>query len=268
MKRNRCLLIILVLMGLLCQNRVCGKAAVTTPLESLPSDTGFDQLEVTINQEEGSRTYIVYRQGGINESTLYPGYIAGHGCAACSTASILTAWAEDSSGKITPADLAERVEKEVFGEEKWTKNYSKSFAKQMPMSLYGASLILEYYQVPCTYVRSFEDQEAVEEITAHLKEGLPVIALYSNVNRHEKKHKGSVGYHTITFLGLTDEGELIIGEPGGSGRLRFSTVEEMIPYLFPCKEPESTACYFSGRKKSGGYILVGVGEKEAEESLE
>ena len=234
-------------------------------MESLPEDTGYDQVEVAINQEKGSRTYTVYRQGGTNESSLYPGYVAGHGCAACSTASILTAWVEDGGEKITPADLVESVEKEVFGEEKWMKNYTKPFNRQMPLSLYGVSLLLDHYQVAHTYVRTFEDKEAVEEITAHLEKGLPVIALYSNVNRNEKKHKGSTGYHTITFLGLTPEDNLIIGEPGGSGRIRFSTVEDMIPYLFPCKDPESTACYFSGRKKSGGYILVGEGEESEQD---
>ena len=145
------------------------------------------------------------------------------------------------------------------------KNYSQSFNRQMPLSLYGVSLLLDHYQVDHTYVRTFEDQEAVQEITSHLKKGLPVIVLYSSVNRNEKKHKGSTGYHTITFLGLTQEDELIIGEPGGSGRIRFSTVEDMIPYLFPCKDTQSTACYFSGRKKSGGYILVGEREESEQD---
>ena len=256
---------VLFLWILISHTFVDGRAAVTTPVESLPADTDYDQVEVTINQEKGSRTYTVYRQGGTNETALYPGYIAGHGCAACSTASILTAWAEETGEKITPADLVENVEKEVFGEEKWAKNYSKSFKRQMPLSLYGVSLILDHYRVDHTYVRAFEDREAVEEITAHLKKGLPVIALYSSINRNEKKHKGSTGYHTITFLGMTQENEVIIGEPGGSARIRFSTVEHMIPYLFPCKDPESTACYFSGRKKSGGYILVGEKDESEED---
>ena len=80
--------------------------------------------------------------------------------------------------------------------------------------------------------------------------------------------KGAVFFEKGREQVLTSRLSLEPLPPGGSGRLRFSTVEEMIPYLFPCTEPESTACYFSGRKKSGGYILVGVGEKEAEESLE
>ena len=238
--------------------QVSGKASAATPADRLPQETAFDQVTLTVNQEEGTRDYTVYRQGGDNESSLYPGYVAGHGCAACSTATILTSWTEET---VEPADLVESVEKEVFGQEKWEKNYSKKPRKQMPLSLYGVSRILSYYDVPHRYVRSFEDEKAVEEITDHLKSGKPVIALYSSVNRNEKKHQGSIGYHTITFLGLTEEEEIIIGEPAGSGRIRFSTVEKMVPYLFPCKDTESTACYFSGRKKSGGYILVGTEEE-------
>lgn len=259
MKKIMILPAILILLALLAPEPVSASTPVFTSRDSLPADTDYDQVEVTINQEEGSRTYTVYRQGGTNETDLYPPYIAGHGCATCSAASIIGAY---TGRKLEPAQLVESVEKEVFGQEKWEKNYSKKFEKQMPLSLYGVSRLLDYYGVAHKYVRSFEDQEAVREITDHLKAGKPVIVLFSSINRNEKKHKGSVGYHTITFLGLTDEEEVIIGEPGGSGRIRFSTVDQMIPLLFPCKDEESEACYFSGRKKSGGYILVGTEEEE------
>lgn len=219
---------------------------VYTWKESLPEDVNVDRLSVAIAGYPEEKTYTIYRQGGINESTLFPGYISSHGCAACCLATVLTA---SEGEEITPAEVVESIEKDVFGEERHTKNYSKTLPKQMPICLNGISKILDEYQVSHTYIRQFEAEEAEEDIMKHLYTGNPVIVTGSG---------GPGSYHTILFLGVTESGEIIVGDPAGGGRVYLSEPSMLFDLLFSCTDETADPCYFSGRKSAGGYIKVNI----------
>ena len=133
------------------------------------------------------------------------------------------------------------------------------------MTLYGITKVLDHYKIANTYVRSFKDPEAAEEILDHLKSGRPVIFEVKNYDRYRKKKstRWANSYHTMVFLGLTDTGKVIVADPanrssktfGTMGRLKYVNIEEVIPYMFSCTSGKNH-CYFSSSSTAGGYILI------------
>ncbi len=242
-----------------CQVIVLDKA--TTPKSSLPSSTTGSKAVAQINQFYGTRTYTIFSQTGSNKSSVYPRYMPNHGCAAATAVNVLSGM----TGKVyTPATMVETIEKIVFGDAVYNNNYSKSDANQRPASLYGLTKILAYFGVKSTYVRQFSDVAAVNEIKDHLYTGNPVIIEVSSKNRYTNKtdKKWSNSKHTMAILGMTPDGYAIVADPanrsgfGSNQRIKFETLEGLIPYMFSCTNTSSTSCYYESASKNGGYILV------------
>ncbi len=236
---------------------------------TLPTNTYVDDLTVSITSYPSNKTYTIHRQNAKhNLSTTFSGYMPKHGCSVSSLTCVLNAY---SSYTGNPVYTVENVEKKIFGTESWTKNYIEKddvTTARMPVSLNGMTKILDYYKVPNRYVRSFTDQEAITEITKHLKTGNPVIFVVSAYDRSKsgsssKTEKWTTGYHCMTMLGLTETGKVIIADTvnrskttfGNNQRIKYATVTELVNYMFSCTKT-SNSNYWSGKTSSGGYILI------------
>lgn len=261
---------------LACRLTVVLPSNITTPMSELPTSSKVDRQKVEINSYPGKKTYIVYKQSGsTNKNSGKNGvpynYMPNHGCAACSLATVLNGM---GAGGFTPIDVTETVEKNVLGQEAWKKNYANP-NKQVPLSLYGMTVIMDRYGIKNRYVRCFPGAEtsgdtlatagaAKQEIVRHLKTGNPVVIEVSKTNwvtgKQDKKWSNS--YHTMVVLGMTDTGKAIVADPanrdgfGSQQRLKYVSMDEMVQYMFSCTKLTSTSVYWGGKSSGGGYILV------------
>lgn len=261
---------------LACRLTVVLPSNITTPMSDLPSSSKVDRQKVEINSYPEKKTYIVYKQSGsTNKNSGKNGvpynYMPNHGCAACSLATVLNGM---GAGGFTPIDVTETVEKNVLGQEAWKKNYANP-NKQVPLSLYGMTVIMDRYGIKNRYVRCFPGAEiagdtqatagaAKQEIVRHLKTGNPVVIEVSKTNwvtgKQDKKWSNS--YHTMVVLGMTDTGKAILADPanrdgfGSQQRLKYVSMDEMVQYMFSCTKLTSTSVYWGGKSSGGGYILV------------
>lgn len=233
----------------------------------LPQD-GLNEktLNVVITDGDSQRIYPVFQQkAGIYED--YSEYMTRHGCACCSLTTALAAFVEKYAD-LKPNGTISEVERKHFPEEVYTENYGKVMARQMPVSLYGISLILQEEGVSCEYIGDFEDKAAEKQMMEHLYKGKPVIIETSRMRRKgkrivhffDKKYAGS--YHTMILLGVDEEGQVVFTDSatrdwaGEQQRLKRDKLPELISYMFPQKNVGDTHLYFSRKRNTGGYILI------------
>ena len=132
----------------------------------LPQD-GLNEktLNVVITDGDSQRIYPVFQQkAGIYGD--YSEYMTRHGCACCSLTTALAAFVEKYAD-LKPNGTISEVERKHFPEEVYTENYGKVMARQMPVSLYGISLILQEEGVSCEYIGDFEDKAAEKQMMEH-----------------------------------------------------------------------------------------------------
>lgn len=227
---------------------------------------------VSVNGAYGKVNYTVYNQASsINKSNKSgkKKFMPYHGCAASSTSAVLGGMI---GIQVTPVQMIESVEPQVFGNKSWTNNYKKSYKNQLPLSLNGISKIFRYYGVETRYVRSFSDSSARNEIVRHLKSGQPVIFVVSKKNRAtgKKTSKWTNSYHTMAMLGITDTGKIIVADSvnrssfGSWQRIKLAGINELIHYMFSCKKYKDSN-YWGGASSSGGYLLVYTKKNEIPE---
>lgn len=233
------------------------------------------RTKTVVSEDRGSggngpeaRVFRVFQQKA-GTYGAYSEYMTRHGCACCSLTTLLAAYVPQYLD-LRPDETIARVEREHFDEKVWQKNYSRHIARQMPVSLYGISRILTDYQVPHRYVGAFADDEAMEEIGAHLRSGRSVVVETSRMKREngrivrwfDKRFAGS--YHTMILLGEDESGRVIFTDSatrewsGDWQRLKKAELSDLLSYMFPQRNTEDTHVYFSRRRNTGGYILVTV----------
>lgn len=246
---------------LTCMVKAVAPGNITTPMSMLPLSSPGARLNVTVESYPNQRTYTVYHQASDENKTsgdngVYANYMPTHGCAACAVSTVLSGYTGYQWG---PAYMTEVVERNLFGTE-WVENYSKGHNKQMPVSLYGITKILESNGIPTQYVRQYDDQAAVvQQITDHLRTGNAVVI---EVQKIGDNTKWSNSNHTMVLLGMTDSGLAIVADSadraasfGDQRRIKYATVTELVQYMFPCTVADATDVYFK-QASGGGYVLV------------
>ncbi len=231
-----------------------------------PSDD--TKLNVVIQSSKGKtlRIYPVFQQkAGDYES--YSEYMKMHGCACCTLTTLLAAYVPDYAD-LRPERTAAEVEREHIPESVWRANYEKPLKKQMPVSLFGISKILQDFAVSNRYIPVFEDKQAVRAIRQHLFRGKPVVIETSCIKRRRgwavplKDTRFAGSYHTMILLGVDRDGQVIFTDSatrdwsGEYQRLKRARVSELVPYMFSQKNEGNTDMYFSKRRNTGGYILL------------
>lgn len=238
-------------------------SAVSTDGVLLGLNTTMPVFSATVNTSNGTRTYKVFDQKALGKKKSY---IALHGCAVSSLTCVLSSYVP-AFANYTPINVYKSVEKQVFGNKTWNRNYKKSVASQSPVSLYGISRVLNYYKISNTYVRKFTNASAAVQIKNHLATGRPVIFEANNhkqVNgKFSKKYdtKWASSKHTMVLLGLTKSGLCIVADSatrkwsGTQQRIKYAPIEELVKYMIPCRKSGKN-CYFNGIATDGGYILI------------
>lgn len=233
----------------------------------LPEKITGKQLNLSIRRTDNREIIFPIFEQRAYTYGIYSEYMRRHGCACCSLTTLLAAFCPEWS-KLHPEETIVRVERECLEETEWKKNYKKHIARQMPVSLYGISLILEKYQVAHRYIGNFKDEEALQNIRKHLFKGKPVVIETSRMKRKngkiikffDKRFAGS--YHTMILLGIDKHEQIIFTDSayrewsGEWQRLKRASLEELMAYMFPQKNQSDTHGYFSRRKNTGGFILV------------
>lgn len=233
----------------------------------IPCD-GLDErlLHVEIIDGDTRRVYPVFQQKA-GTYGMYSEYMTRHGCACCSLTTVLAAFL-DKYAELRPERTIAEVEKQHFPAEVVQKNYGKVMARQMPVSLYGISVILKNEGITCSYIGKFEDETAMHQISGHLYKGKPVIIETSRIRRKgrwitsfsDRKYAGS--YHTMILLGIDEDGQAVFTDSatrawaGQQQRLKRAKLSELMTYMFPQKNVRDTHVYFSRRRNTGGYILL------------
>ena len=237
---------------------------ITTPVSSLPADSDVSQITVAINGNEGIRNFTIYGQH--KKPWKKDKYLKLHGCAVSSLTTVLSGYTKKYKN-YTPQQVRDIVEKKALGTAVWNSNYNKTIMKQMPVSMYGISRVLNYAGIKTKYVRTFTNKSARKQIKKHLESGNVVVIETNNRTQHNGRFSSTTttrwsrSKHTMVLLGLTDTGKVIVADSsqrnwsGQNQRIKYTTVKEIVKYLIPCTSSVKTS-YFSSTANSGGYVLV------------
>lgn len=208
------------------------------------------------------RTYRLFKQNAHNYPR-YDSYLAWHGCATCSLATVLGAYNDNYTG-VLPSSVIDGVEKQYTSNKDWTREHvNRSLRGQMPLSLYGISSILKSSGVENNYVRTYTESEARRDILSHLKTGNSIIfEVRQKNNRTGKKTKRwTNSYHTMVLLGVLTNGKVLLCDSvdrswyNGGQRLKTVELSDIMEYMFPCTT-FSESMYYNGASSDGGYIKI------------
>lgn len=223
---------------------------------------GSCKLTLLAGRPSKKRNYTLYKQNAHNYSS-YDNYLAWHGCAHCSLATVLGAYNEDYEG-IKPNEIITGIEKKYADPKAWSREHEKhSLRYQMPLSLHGISSLLTKGKVSNEYVPFFSYDEARADIIEHLKTGNPVIVEVrqksSKTGKFSKRWTNS--YHTMIFLGIFTDGKILLCDSvnrswyDGGQRYKTVTIDDVMEYMFTSKRT-TTSYYYDGAASDGGYIKI------------
>lgn len=218
---------------------------------------------LSLYQEDGRLIhYNLYHQSS-HEYGNYSSYMAWHGCATCSTTTVLGAYSKQYQD-IHVVDMINTVEKNVTGSQNWTREHvTKDMNKQMPISLSGISSIFTYGGIRNEYIRSFQQAEAKKDILSHLTTGNPVlfeVRKKSNITgKKDSPWTGSV--HTMVFLGVYTNGKVLVCDSvnhswySGGQRAKIANIEDLMEYMYSCTDFNKHP-YYKSVSSDGGYIKI------------
>ena len=187
-------------------------------------------------------------------------FISSHGCAACATTTILSGYLPSDQ---TPVNTIQNLEFDALGFKKWHDNYSKTEAKQMPISLYGIQQVLADNGIGSRYVRTYSRPAVLEQIKDHLLKGKPVV-INVGAQRYDgvRTERWTKGRHTMVLLGMTDRYKVIVADSadrpetfGNMGRIKVVELSDVCGYLAKCTN-SLYPCYYTNYKSCGGFLLV------------
>ena len=240
-----------------------GSNSASVSVNVVTRDYDGNACDFSILTADGStRVYRLYKQNAHNYPK-YDNYLAWHGCATCSLTSVLGAYNTDYAD-ILPSEVIDGPEKNTVSAEAWKREHKeRSLPKQMPLSLYGITSILEKHDVTVDYVRTYEETEAANDIISHLKTGNPVIfEVRQKSNKTGKKSsRWTNSYHTMVLLGVLTNGKVLVYDPvdknwkNNGNRITITDLSDVMEFMFPCTEFDK-AMYYNGASSDGGYIKV------------
>ena len=224
--------------------------------------SGSCKLTLLSGSPSRKRNYTLYKQNAHNYSS-YDNYLAWHGCAHCSLATVLGAYSKDYEG-IRPNEIISGIEKKYADPGAWSREHEKhSLRYQMPLSLHGISSLLAKGNVSNEYVPFFSYDEARADIISHLKTGNPVIieVRQKSSKTGKRSRRWTNSYHTMIFLGIFTDGRVLLCDSvnrswyDGGQRYKTVTIDDVMEYMFTSKRT-TTSYYYDGAASDGGYIKI------------
>jgi len=220
------------------------------------------QLTLLTGRPSSKRTYTLFKQNAHNYDS-FDKYLAWHGCAHCSLATVLGAYQEAYEG-IRPNEVISGIEKKYTPADDWSREHEvHTIRYQMPLSLHGISTLLTKGKVYNEYVPSFSYKEARAEILSHLKTGNPVIieVRKKSAKTGKSSRRWTNSYHTMVFLGAFTNGKVLLCDSidrtwyDGGQRYKTVSIDDVMEYMFSSTRT-TTSMYYDGAASDGGYIKV------------
>lgn len=140
---------------------------------------------------------------------------------------------------------------------------AKSRVTNKALGLRLASQILKDMGIPNKRVSVFKKADAIEQITAHLKKGKPVIVKAHN--RYVYGHKVAYGHHALVIFGIDKKGMGIFYDTS-TGKLNFAhasattfqlSIKDFVNRYMDSSTGNYNSLYVYDYNSAGGYILVG-----------
>lgn len=242
----------------------CGDQEIHFSINVMSDGKSGEHAELTLltGNQGVKRSYDLHRQNS-HDYDSYDNYLAWHGCAHCSLATVLGAY-NSAYAHILPNEVISGIEKKYAPEEQWNKEHVEhSLRSQMPLSLQGISNLLTKGDVANEYIPSFQYKEARADILAHLKTGHPVImeVRQKNCRTGKSSKRWTNSYHTMIFLGaFTDDRVLLCDSINrswydGGQRCKIVTIDDVMEYMFSSTK-STTKYYYDGADSDGGYIKI------------
>lgn len=200
----------------------------------LPDSSRGDTADAEVTNLKGDTyNFRIFDQRAGYEN--YSEYLSAHGCSTCALTTILRTTAEGLED-LTPDRTLTEIIYPVIGDDVFSKNFSKSKKRQMPITLGGMTLIFDKYGVEYKKPSTDSDKRA-GEVKKWLRKGNPVILTFGNgKSAHLSRYT-----HTVLLLGIDDNGKVIIGDSlhksasywGKDGLIKSGklTVEEMLSFI-------------------------------------
>lgn len=237
-----------------------------------PAESRGAYADVTAVSSSGNEyAYRIFNQTAGYDN--YSAYISAHGCSTCALTSILRNI--EGLEDLTP-DACLEIQREVAGEDVFSRNFSKSARRQMPITQYGARKVFDAYGVEYR-LPSDDPAEREVEITEWLMAGDPVYFTFGNGSAGHL----SGGTHTVLLLGIDKDGYVIIGDSlhksaaywGSNGLVKPGklTVADMLSFIKKdgewsvCRDDTDESHFFYKNSSDRGYLMVriaGGGEQE------
>lgn len=183
---------------------------------------------------------------------------------------VLTAVAISASGfgkNYSPNTIQLAKASAAYGELYTVKKLkmSTSLHLRAALSLYTASGILTNMGIPNKAVYNFKKEEAIREITEHLKTGSPVI-IKTNRNTHGGIRLAN-GHHALVLISIDDNGYVTFINPM-YGKINYShasnrsvklKLSDIVSYhMTPVSGNKYKTPYVTSLSAAGGYILLGI----------
>lgn len=211
--------------------------------------------KITVMTQAGKRVYRRYSQ------TAYRGYYPSYGCVTTAVSIAASAYGKS----YTPKEIHKGKASKPYSERYAVRQMGGSTAltDKAAISVRTASQILNNLGIANQAVYTFTPEEAIAQISAHLKSGRPVIAKVNN------KKVGGVrlanGHHAIVLVGMEESGRLTFINPvgakvnyaHGSGNTCRLTLDELVRHHMSPASGNYLGPYVTGLSGAGGYILVG-----------
>lgn len=198
----------------------------------------------------GNKTYPLYSQQKWGDQ-----YLKERGCSHTALSIVMSAYGVNYS----PLEIH-------YGDEALTcseRHSGGSPSGNRSLSVYSVAKILNAVEIKARPVYTFNDAEAIEDITSALKDNRPVIVM---CNRKQSKDgvRLAKSYHFIVLVGIDDHGNVVAINPA-NGKVNKShctgsfniTVEQLVKdHMWSCTDTEYESFYFNGTENYGGYVVV------------
>lgn len=210
--------------------------------------------KITIYADGTSKTYKVYDQKEHSDV-----WIQERGCSACAIAMVSSAYGQSQS----PMDVHYGTKDQAYSESYYLAKLGNEVKinNDKSLTLHTITQILNNTGIKSHMVYKYEASEAIKEIKSNLKAGRPVI-----ITCHNKTVEGNrlAGYtHILVIAGIDINGKVIILDPNGgvvnrtphTGEFSLTVSQLVKRHMFQCKG-NGEQLYYTGKKNSGGYILI------------
>lgn len=245
--------------------KVVGTGTATITVKTVNGKTAKCKITSKSYVKSGSKLY-VGTSAGLKTYTLYTqtgksSYYRNLGCVTTAVSIVASSYGKSYSPETIHASSVTKKYSERYAVKKL--GYSTSLFGSAAISVKTASQILTDMGITNKAVYSYDKATAIAEITAHVKQGKPVI-LKANNSRVNGVQIANA-HHAMVLVGIDENGYGIFIEPfngsinyaHGNGTYFKMTIDTFVNKHMTSATGNYNVPYVTSIAAAGGYILVG-----------